>query len=166
VTLVDCARWRLSHAERPAIRGEPQNDLKGDTQLGASSRILSPWALPLPRSTRRDAQGWDERVSWRIAVGTVRRQGRTVAVPRGAGLASPARGLSCEAPRWILGTDCRVAWIPPPLGPRSLLAWDRGTPDGRCVSMHAACAALTLGSGGSRIGRDRLIVLLRSGPRG
>jgi hypothetical protein len=26
--------------------------------------------------------------------------------------------------------------------------------------------ALTLGSGGSRIGRDRLIVLLRSGPRG
>ena len=35
-----------------------------------------------------------------------------------------------------------------------------------CVSMHAARAALTLGSGGSRIGRDRLIVLLRSGPRG
>ena len=42
-------------------------NLQCDAQLGAPLGSPSPWASPLPRSTRRDAQGWASPASWRIA---------------------------------------------------------------------------------------------------
>ena len=42
-------------------------NLQCDAQLGAPLGSPPPWASPLPRSTRRDAQGWASPASWRIA---------------------------------------------------------------------------------------------------
>ena len=85
-----CGRWALTHAERPAIRGEPQvRTFQCDTSLGAP--LGSPPLGTTPSSfsaTRRPRLGASA-VSWRIAA---RKAGRVACAATGS---SDATSGSC-----------------------------------------------------------------------
>ena len=71
-----CGRWAITRRTARHPWRAASTNLQCDTQLGRLSDP-SPWASPLPRSTRRDAQGWDER----RVVAHCRRYGPQAAAP-------------------------------------------------------------------------------------